>query len=253
MSNQPWRDRLKQSLYRQGLSREYISRLVEELSDHATDLFMEDERMDALKEIDDRLGSPERIALVAMNEFRRRTFFGRHPALTFIAGPMIAMIGLCIATYLICAVPIWMIEQTFGENYFPSEELGVPLGSPEVGPRVRGLVLALGGKDATRTGACRCGTAPRRAARPQCLCRLSRAPTHLGLVDATKALRALGLEDQRDAPGDRVGVPTAVVHVGIAGDNPDHVRHRQRPVPRLVRPRTHRLDGQALARATVWM
>ncbi|HEX5444682.1 MAG TPA: hypothetical protein VFW87_12660 [Pirellulales bacterium] len=82
MASQQWPDRLRQELRRQGLPSDYISRLVEELSDHAADISMEKLSMDAEQNAATRLGSPEQLASFAKSEFQHRTFAGRHPVLT---------------------------------------------------------------------------------------------------------------------------------------------------------------------------
>src|SRR5580658_6698848 len=83
MASRQWRDQVIQELHRQGLPSAYVDRLVDELSDHATDLFMEDRDMDvqhgdAISSIEARMGSPKQLASVAKAEFRRRTFAGHN-------------------------------------------------------------------------------------------------------------------------------------------------------------------------------
>jgi hypothetical protein len=67
--------------------------LVDELSDHFTDLLQETKSMDARNEVESRLGAPEHLAATARVEFQRRTFAGRHPIWTFLAGPPLAIVG----------------------------------------------------------------------------------------------------------------------------------------------------------------
>jgi hypothetical protein len=107
MANQRWRDRLLKELHRQGLPSSYVSRLVEELTDHATDLFTENPSMDAEQYVADRLGTPERLAAVAKVEFGRRTFAGRHPILTFLVGPIVTVPGTFIGTFLTVEI-VWI-------------------------------------------------------------------------------------------------------------------------------------------------
>ena len=113
MASRQWRDQVIQELHRQGLPSAYVDRLVDELSDHATDLFMEDRDMDvqhgdAISSIEARMGSPKQLASVAKAEFRRRTFAGRYPAVTFIAGPIAAVIGTVAAIFLLLFALGWL-------------------------------------------------------------------------------------------------------------------------------------------------
>lgn len=100
MASPQWRDRLRQELRRQGLPSDYISRLVEELSDHAADISMEKSSMDAEQNAVARLGTPEQLASFARFEFQRRTFAGRHPILIFLAGPLFTIVGAMIVVCL---------------------------------------------------------------------------------------------------------------------------------------------------------
>lgn len=114
MASQQWRKRLIEALHRQGLPRAYMDRLVEELSDHSIDLFKENLGMDAEQTVDARLGTPEQLAVVAKAEFRRRTFAGRHPALTFLAGPLVAVIGTMTAGVLLLIASLLLVEALGG-------------------------------------------------------------------------------------------------------------------------------------------
>jgi hypothetical protein len=76
---------------------DYVERLVEELSDHAADLLQENPAMDAERDLEMRLGTPEQLASTAAAEFRRRSFAGRHPILTFIGGPFVAILATLVA------------------------------------------------------------------------------------------------------------------------------------------------------------
>jgi hypothetical protein len=92
MVPQHWRSRLVKELRRQGLPRDYVDRLVDEWSDHASDLILENPSMDAELELESRLGIPEHLAEIATKEFRRRTFAGRHPILSFVISPLLMVI-----------------------------------------------------------------------------------------------------------------------------------------------------------------
>lgn len=86
-------DRLARELRRRGLPAEYVERLLEELRDHVSDLVafqegghgMEAEKIHGAAE---RLGSEATLASAAVQEFRRRTFTGRHPVLMFLLAPI---------------------------------------------------------------------------------------------------------------------------------------------------------------------
>jgi hypothetical protein len=137
MANRQWRDRLRQELDRQGLPSEYVSRLVEELCDHATDILKENSSMDAEQmEVEckdreqvagDRLGSIEQLASFARSEFRCRTFAGRHPLVTFLVGPIVAILGTLAVICLTAFGGGWLIDWATGGSLFADEELGLPL------------------------------------------------------------------------------------------------------------------------------
>jgi hypothetical protein len=95
------RAQLRTELQRRGLPRAYINRLVEELDDHFSDLadgLLSSERnhdMSAarmpdfrINDLDERMGSPTELAIFAADQYHARSFFGRHPFLTFLLGPL---------------------------------------------------------------------------------------------------------------------------------------------------------------------
>ena len=100
MASRRWSDRFRQELRRRRLPGDYVERLVEELSDHAADLLQENPAMDAENDLEKRLGTPEQLASAAAAEFRRRSFAGRHPILTFIGGPFVAILATLVAVLL---------------------------------------------------------------------------------------------------------------------------------------------------------
>ena len=114
MASQQWHDRLRWELGRQGLPSEYVSRLVEELSDHAVDILQENSSMEAEHADNQRMGSPESLASFARLEFRRRTFAGRHPLATFLAGPIVAILGTLAAIFLTVFCVGWLIDCAAG-------------------------------------------------------------------------------------------------------------------------------------------
>ena len=117
MDSRPWPESLRQQLQRQNLPRAYIDRLVEELSDHVLDTQLETTSMDAQNALE-RLGSTDQIAAAAHREFRRRTFAGRHPWLTFVALPVAvvplvfvcSILGLFAVEWVVIATLEWLIE-----------------------------------------------------------------------------------------------------------------------------------------------
>ena len=126
MTLQRWLDRLRHELRRQGLPRCHVDRLVEELTDHAKDIFTENQSMDAEQNLE-RMGTPEQLATVANNEFKRSTFVGRHPVPTFVAGPVISMFAMLYAGMIMigfsCCVLDWMmgwetVSITFVNGFF---------------------------------------------------------------------------------------------------------------------------------------
>ena len=101
MTLQCWRKRLVEALRRQGLPNNRVERLAEELTDHALDLFSENASMDVDEDFESRMGTREQLATVAKDQFNRSSFAGRHPALTFIAGPVVTVMGCLFTTILL--------------------------------------------------------------------------------------------------------------------------------------------------------
>jgi hypothetical protein len=132
MASPQWRDQLQQALRRQGLPSVYISRLVEELTDHATDISQENSSMDAEQTAASRLGRPEHLASIAKTEFNGRTFAGRHPLVTFIAGPIVAIPCTLAMIFLVAFGCMRMIDTAMGGSFSANDELGLPPTSMEV-------------------------------------------------------------------------------------------------------------------------
>src|SRR5262249_53124449 len=115
MANHPSRDELRSELLRQKLPRAYIERLLSELDDHYQDLLEErSTSMGAARKLkaeqstqDDlqqRLGEPAQLALFAGEQYHARSFWGRHPIVTFVLGPLPLLVMCWIATVF---VVIW--------------------------------------------------------------------------------------------------------------------------------------------------
>jgi hypothetical protein len=126
MDSRPWHERLQSDLRRQRLPAYYIDRLVEELAEHVTDLQKEKTSMDAHEALH-KLGTTEHLAAIARQEFRRRTFAGRHPVLTFVVGPIAFVPGIFLSLLFGPFIVLSTIDILFGflmgnELFRPVEE-----------------------------------------------------------------------------------------------------------------------------------
>jgi hypothetical protein len=123
MDDQQAREQLLAELQRHGLPRNYIQRLLDELDDHLADL--QDERnsdMNTARKPDlnqtdskasessspdivnlqDRLGDPTQLAAFAAKQYHNRSFFGRHPILTFLVMPLpLILLGMWVVVLAI--------------------------------------------------------------------------------------------------------------------------------------------------------
>jgi hypothetical protein len=93
------------------LPRAYIRRFTEELADHCEDLFQENHGMDALIE---RLGSPQQLAEQAASQTRQRYYAGRHPLVTFVAGPIPVAVLTLVAICLVFQFAISVLPEASG-------------------------------------------------------------------------------------------------------------------------------------------
>lgn len=115
MELRQWREQLESALLRQRLPRVEIERLVEELSDHAADLLMDAKSMDALhSDLEARLGTPDDVAHTAKQQFLQRTFAGRHPAWTFLVGPLVTWMSCLLAIILLYAAILYSFDALSG-------------------------------------------------------------------------------------------------------------------------------------------
>jgi hypothetical protein len=113
MASQSSRDELRSELRRQGLPRAYITRLLAELDDHYEDLLEErSTSMGAARKLQleqddlhERLGEPAQLALFAAEQYHARSFWGRHPLVTFLVAPL----PLLMATWVTYCLAVWMI------------------------------------------------------------------------------------------------------------------------------------------------
>src|SRR5215212_8415821 len=112
MASHPSRDELRSELRRQRLPRAYITRLLAELDDHYEDLLEEGSTsMGAARKLkvksDDlqqRLGEPAQLALFAAEKYHARNFWGRHPRITFLVGPL----PLMVVMWVLYLLAIWI-------------------------------------------------------------------------------------------------------------------------------------------------
>lgn len=107
----PSRGELRHELTRRGLPPAYIERLIAELDDHYVDLLEErNSPMGAARkpqfeesganDLQQRLGEPTQLALFATAQYHNRSFWGRHPVVTFVLAPLPLLVLCWIATGL---------------------------------------------------------------------------------------------------------------------------------------------------------
>jgi hypothetical protein len=104
--NPSWLEQLREQLSHQGLSPSYIERLVQELSDHFSDITEEKMSKDAIETCSaaERMGHPTDLAQVVGTEYRRWFFCRNHPVLTFIVLPIPLLMILWAVEVLIGSV-----------------------------------------------------------------------------------------------------------------------------------------------------
>jgi hypothetical protein len=162
MVNRPPVDELRSQLERRGLPRAYIERLLSELDDHYTDLIEErSTSMGAARKLqlesndaEQRLGDPTQLAIFAAEQFHARSFWGRHPWLTYLAMPlpMLAVFAIAFSTALVASGQVlnFLCVRLFGmKEPDPGEYLllqGIVMGVAgwymvTIPPLVAGLVL----------------------------------------------------------------------------------------------------------------
>lgn len=126
MENQPSHDELRRTrsqqlrteLTRRGLPRAYINRLVSELDDHLLDLLEErNSPMGAARKLQpqleqdarQQLGNPTQLAIFAADEYHSRTFWGRHPLVTFLFAPLPLLVAFWIVFPLTLFAILWVV------------------------------------------------------------------------------------------------------------------------------------------------
>jgi hypothetical protein len=135
MDNRQSRDQLQLELQRRGLPRAYIDRLLAELDDHFTDILEErNSTMNTARKLhfepDDiqrRLGTPTQLAIFAVEQYRARNFWGRHPWITYLVAPLpllaIVLIAFCLAVWLATTAGSYVAVNWFGWSLNPGEHL----------------------------------------------------------------------------------------------------------------------------------
>jgi hypothetical protein len=110
-----WQQELRRELRRQRLPSAYVERLLSELGDHYEDLFEErSSSMGAARKLqvqqddsEQRLGDATRLAVFAAEQYHTRSFWGRHPLVTFVFGPLpLLVLGwvTCVLAYCVVVV-----------------------------------------------------------------------------------------------------------------------------------------------------
>jgi hypothetical protein len=151
MDNRPQHDELRGELARRGLPRAYIERLVAELDDHFTDLLEErSTSMGAARKLqpeadnalthnaERRLGEPTRLAIFAAEQYRARSFLGRHPLVTF------AFIPLPLLAASVIFFSFAMGVLVYGLNLLLNDFLNVGALEPADHLLLGGIVLGFG-------------------------------------------------------------------------------------------------------------
>jgi hypothetical protein len=126
MASHPSRDELRSELRRQRLPQAYIARLLAELDDHYEDLL--EERSTSMgaarklqtesaqsEDLQRRLGEPAQLALFAAEQYHARSFWGRHPWVTYLLGPLPLLVGMWVLYLSALLIPLYCIG-TIGER-----------------------------------------------------------------------------------------------------------------------------------------
>ena len=69
-----------------------------------------------------RLGEPEQVAEAAVAAYRRRSFFGRHPILTFPLAFLVFAVSPVIACYVLAFVSMAALTASSGQGTFDWHE-----------------------------------------------------------------------------------------------------------------------------------
>lgn len=126
MENQLSHEEFRNELRRRGLPSAYIKRLVAELDDHFNDLLEErSTSMGAARKLqveqenlEQRLGEPAQLAIFAAEQYHARNFWGRHPLVTYLLGPL----PLLVACFFAYGLAFW--AATWGVDFVGTHVLG---------------------------------------------------------------------------------------------------------------------------------
>ena len=66
-------------------------------------------------EVQQRLGEPTQLAIFAAEQYHARSFWGRHPAITYLLGPLPMVLGMYWLYLLAAGVIMYCAEMLFGE------------------------------------------------------------------------------------------------------------------------------------------
>jgi hypothetical protein len=99
----PWLERFENELRKRKLPPLYVERLLSELSDHFYDSLEDPMSTDAkdLRTLAQHVGSPRDIAATAAKEYRRAHICRRHPIVTFVLLPILALPILWAASLIV--------------------------------------------------------------------------------------------------------------------------------------------------------
>lgn len=125
MDFQPFLNRMRKELESRGFSSAYVQRLLHEWHDHLIDLSEEKGNamsMDASLSggLVNRMGEPRELADAAAKEFRKRTFAGRHPVVTFLLAPIPLTIVAWIGMFLLGIGGVELAKWMMGGELTPS-------------------------------------------------------------------------------------------------------------------------------------
>ena len=112
-------EKVRQLLRRRGLPRVYVERVIKEFDDHRVDIVEEQRlqgrtRQRAESAADSRLGDPYRLAETVVAQYQARSFFGRHPVITFLVGPFPLVIAAWVAFAAASFALLYMVGMFFG-------------------------------------------------------------------------------------------------------------------------------------------
>lgn len=116
-----WRSEAETTLYaelvRRGLPADYARRTADEVDDHRADLIADTRSVDAAEAqaiADERLGEPRQLARKIAGDYRRRSWFGRWPVVSFVLAPVPLWIAAAAAIYAVLHGLTYPAHAVFG-------------------------------------------------------------------------------------------------------------------------------------------